>query len=532
MPRFRFRSGLAVAAPLALALGVWVAGHAQSRAEWPLRPADQEDTQATAPSISGRVLAQPVSAAAIDRGVVDPSGVTGPRRPGGRAMRPHAHLPYEPGKIIVKFREGGTSTARGAAMREARATGIERPSYADFDLLAIDSAADPEAIAAALAARADVEYAQAAYRVRPYFRPNDPLYAQQWNFPLMNLEPAWDINRGGTSSVIVAVLDTGVAFESAIYEFTARAFVDDGVSYPSLGRVTVPFAPAPELGGASRFVAPRDFIWNDGHPVDLDGHGTHVAGTVASLTNNGVGVAGIAFNVRVMPVKCISSDWDDIFSSPNVGTDDVVARAIRYAADNGATVINMSLGRNEGPAAPAIGDAMRYAVSRGAFIAVAGGNDFDDGNPPERLAEQAAPIDGALVVAAVGPDRKRAFYSGVRSYIEIAAPGGNSRLPNGTILQQTFDAAFADTFLLPPARYGPPRFDVFAYRFFQGTSMATAHVSGLAALLMSQGVASPAAVEAALKRFAVDRGPAGRDDEYGHGLIDARATLRGLGIVR
>ena len=377
-----------------------------------------------------------------------------------------------------------------------------------------------------------MEYAQAAYRVHPYFRPNDPLYARQWNLPLINLEQGWDINRGSSSSIVVAVLDTGVAFENAIFEFTADAFVGENGFYPALGQIEVPFAAAPELGGSSRFVAPFDFIWDDADPVDMDGHGTHVSGTVGSLTDNGVGVAGVAFNARLMPVKCITSDWDDIFGSPYVGTDDLIARAIRYAADNGARVINMSLGRNEGPEAPVVGDALRYAVSRGAFITVAAGNAYDEGNPIERLAEQAGPIDGAIVVAAVGPDRNRAFYSGVHSYVEIAAPGGNSHLPNGGVLQQTYDAAFSETFFLPPSQYEAPRFDVFAYRNFQGTSMATPHVSGLAALLMSQGITSPEAVEAALKRFAEDRGSAGRDDEYGFGIVDARRTLRGLGIIR
>jgi len=247
-----------------------------------------------------------------------------------------------------------------------------------------------------------------------------------------------------------------------------------------------------------------------------------------------VGLAGVAFNVKIMPIKCISTDWDDIFDSPYVGSDSTVAQAIRYAADNGAKVINMSLGRSEGGPAPAVGEAMRYAVSKGVFIAVAGGNGYEDGNPTERFAEQAAPIDGAIVVAAVGPDKNRAYYSGVKSYIEIAAPGGNSRLGGsaGAIWQQTYDPAFTDTYLLPPSKYGPPRFDVFAYLAYQGTSMATPHVAGLAALMFSQGITSPAAIESALKRFAQDRGAAGRDDEYGFGIIDARDSLRGLGLLK
>ena len=112
----------------------------------------------------------------------------------------------------------------------------------------------------------------------------------------------------------------------------------------------------------------------------MDGHGTHVAGTIGQLTNNSVGVAGMAFNVKLMPVKVIDGFWDAYFESPFFGTDDVVARGIRYAVDNGAKVLNMSIGR-DGPPAPVVRDAVAYAVSKGAFVAIAGGNEFLDGNP-------------------------------------------------------------------------------------------------------------------------------------------------------
>jgi serine protease len=486
-----------------------------------------------------RVLEQPVSAPAIDRGLLDGEPLREPRDRGGhRAGRVEgeAPVPYARGKVIVKFREETTAAERAAAIEDAGATASVQPPYADFEVMSIAREADPEAVARMLAERSAVEYAQAAYRIEPYFRPNDPLFSNQWNLTQLSMEQVWDINEGASSSVIVAVLDTGVAFESAIYQFTGVPWIDDaGVRYPALGRVSIPFAAAPDLAGASRFPSPRDFIWNDVHPVDMDGHGTHVSGTIGQLTNNNTGAAGMAFNVRIMPVKCISTEWDDIFDSPSVGTDDVVAQAIRYAADNGAKVINMSLGRSEGPEAPAIGSAIRYAVSKGTFVAVAAGNGYERGNPIERLAEQAGPIDGAMVVAATGPDRQRSYYSGVQSYVEIAAPGGNSRLGTGTtagVIQQTFDSTFTDLYLLPPARFAAPRFDVFAYRAFQGTSMATPHVAGLAALLVSQGITKPEAVEAAIKRFASDLGAEGRDNEYGFGLINPRATLWGLGLIK
>jgi serine protease len=499
---------------VSLALACWMLVHAQ-----------------TDPPGAARVLTSPVAPGGIDRGFIDDGDVPSPA---GERRAPRrvesSSLRYAPNRVLVKFREGTTVGAGTSRLRGVQQA--VRLPHADFDVVEIDGGLDPEAFASELAAQADVEYAQAAYRVYPRLRPNDPLYDRQWNFQRLGMEAAWDINPGASTSVIVAVLDTGLAFQNAVFEFTAPAFRDNGLSFPALGRVTVPFAAAPELTGPNRFVSPRDFIWGDDTPVDMDGHGTHVAGTIGQLTNNGVGVAGLAFNVRLMPVKVITSDWDEIFEAPAFGTDAVVAQGIRYAVDNGARILNMSIGRDGGPA-PVVEAAMRYAVSRGAFIAVAGGNDYERDNPIERLAEPAASIDGVMAVAAVGRELQRAYYSGVHSYIEIAAPGGDSRVGGsaGAILQQTYDGAFTELFLSPMG-YAAPRFDVFAYRSFQGTSMATAHVSGLAALLYTQGITSPAAIEAAIRRFATDRGPAGRDEEYGYGLINPRATLRGLGLIK
>ena len=478
-------------------------------------------------------LVSDVSAPAIDRGLRPNDPPREPRREMADARLAPGE-PYVRGSIIVKFRAGTGVEAERAMLAAVDGSTTRALSYTDFDLVAIDPSADPEAVARQLDAQPDVEYAQARYLVRPMFVPNDPLYSRQWNYPAIDMERAWDINQGASPSVIVAVLDSGVAYRPAVVRYNARAFrIVGGPSFPALGPIDVPFAAAPDLGPPDRFVSPRDFIWDTALPLDLDGHGTHVAGTVGQATNNSVGVAGMAFNVRIMPVKVIAGDWDFIFGSPFQGTDDVVARGIRYAVDNGAKVINMSIGRTGSPA-PVVQEAIAYAVRQGAFVTVAAGNEFEDGNPIERLAEFAPQIDGMVSVGAIGRDKLRAFYSSTGSYIELVAPGGNSRQGgrDGQILQQTYDLSLIETYLSGPAQYRAPRFDTFTYDAFQGTSMAAPHVSGFAAMLIQQGITSPAAIEAAMKRYATDLGPSGRDNEYGHGLINPRSSLRGLGLAK
>ena len=491
---------------------------------------------------AAKAMLQETALPAIDRGLrdQDPPRAARTSREADRLRAPGDDaLPYLRGSIIVKFKDDATRGGISAATAQVAGTIANRLSYADFDIVEIPSDADPEAAAAAMSARPDVEYAQARYRNYAMARPNDPLYANQWNFPAIDMERAWDIQPGASPAVVVAVLDSGMAFRAGSVGYESLRpyrLTQNGPLYPALGRVTVPFAAAPELAssGSDRFVAPRDFIWNDDLPLDLDGHGTHVAGTIGQVTNNSIGTAGMAYNVRLMPVKVIQGLWDEIFGAPFDGTDDVVARGVRYAADNGAKVINMSIGRETGPPATVVTDAIRYAISRGCFVVVASGNTRAEGNQSNRIGVPAPDIQGLVAVGAVGRTLEPAFYSTTGSYVELAAPGGDQR-QGGTsagILQQTLDLDVLETYTRPVSQYGPPRADAFAYEYFQGTSMAVPHVSGFAALLIQQGITNPAAIEAAMKQFATDRGATGRDDAFGFGLINPRATLRGLGLAR
>jgi serine protease len=462
----------------------------------------------------------------------------------------------------VRFRDESALPDRQAAVRAASGTGeiAARPSYADFDVVRIDPSEDAEETASVLRQRPEVQYAQVAHRVHALMVPNDPLYlSQQWNLPMINIEKAWDIQPQAGSAITVAVVDSGMAYQNATLTATLPAFRDaNGQLYPALGTVTIPYSAAPQLvspTGASRIVAPHDFVNETSTPLDFEGHGTHVSGTIGQLTNDGIGTAGVAFNVKLMPVKVLASEWDLLFAgftniSDTGGTDDDVARGIRYAADNGAKIINMSLGSsgpancasnpNQSDCSPVIEAAMRYAVGKGCFITVAGGNEFEDTippygtNPTSVIAEIASRIPGAVSVAAVDRARAHAYYSSSGSYIELSAPGGSERGfgSTGFVRQQTFDFTFTDTFLLPPAQFVAPRFDVFGYIGYIGTSMAAPHVAGVAAMLMQQGVTDPAAIENLLEKTAVDLGTPGRDNTFGFGLVDARAALRGLGLVK
>jgi serine protease len=446
----------------------------------------------------------------------------------------NSQLPFIPGEVLVKFKIGTGSTSQSRALSVMRGPVDAAGMTWMGDILLAQTPGEPdaEAAAAALERQPEVEWARPNYVRQLHATPNDPSYSRQWNFEIINLPRAWDINPGGASEVIVAVLDTGVTTAPATYPFPLW-------TGSAIETVDVPVSVTPDIA-PSRILPGRDFVFWSGPVLDFVGHGTHIAGTVLQETNNGYGLSGIAYRTRLMPLKVCYGYWEvqivqsasgiPGFVDPRVTgncPDTAVSEAIRYAADNGAHVISLSLG---GPnASPITREALEYAIGKGVFVAISNGNQYERGNPVEYPAAYAPELEGVVSVGAVGRTARRAFYSSTGPHLELVGPGGDSREGGaaGTIYQVgLFSPDFAPTTVIRP------RFDRYTEVPMQGTSMATPHAAGLAALLYSQGVRSPAAVEAMMRGLARDLGAAGRDDEYGDGLIDARAALRGLGLAR
>ncbi len=325
-----------------------------------------------------------------------------------------------------------------------------------------------------LTAEKEIEYAEPNYLYQTLKFPNDPMYAKQWNMNMLLMEEAWKIADG--KGAVVAVIDTGVAFE----DYKDKNGVYHRV--PDLAQTT--------------FVRGYDFIDDDEHANDDHGHGTHVAGTIAQSTNNKIGVTGIAYKASILPLK--------VLNRQGYGNIADIAEAIVYAADHGAHVINMSLG---GPGeSQLMREAVEYAHKKGVTVVCAAGNES------RNRASYPAAYPYALGVSSVGPDGELAPYSNYGKGIDIAAPGGNTRtnIEHG-ILQNTI------------GRSDPTK---DSYEYFQGTSMASPHVAGVAALLVSLGVKDPAKIEKILFSTATQKKDSSK---YGAGIINAAAAVQAAG---
>jgi serine protease len=302
----------------------------------------------------------------------------------------------------------------------------------------------------------DVESIGPNYIYKALGAPNDPEYSKQWHLHSINVEQAWESNKG--AGVTVAVIDTGVT------------------KTPDMNKTA--------------FVAGYDFVNNRVEADDDNGHGTHVAGSVAQSTNNGIGVAGVAYEAKIMPLKVLSAEGG--------GTTTDIAEAIRFAADNGAGVINMSLGG--GGESAVMKEAIDYAHSKGVVVIAAAGNENTSS------ASYPARYNHVIGVAAYDAQGQKAEFSNFGAGVDIAAPGGG----NGSrIWQETIDPDGGSPQVLG----------------LQGTSMASPHVAGVAAMIQSAGIQDPDEVQQILLQSvrSVGEDPL---NHYGAGQLDAAEAVR------
>ncbi len=332
--------------------------------------------------------------------------------------------------------------------------------------------------------------------------PNDRHFNLQWHYAAINLPQAWDMTLG-SDEVVVAVIDSGIVsthpdLQGRLvpgYDFIADADrARDGD-----GRDPDPDDPGDVAGG----------------PNLSTFHGTHVAGTIGAATNNARGVAGVTWEAMIMPLRAFGRGGGTAFDS---------SEAIRFAAglpnassttpDRRADIINMSYGGRAGrPGSQCEEAAIRDAGAAGVVLIASAGNDSTS-----TLSFPAA-LPEVISVAAVDIQSQRASYSNFGSWIDVAAPGGGA----GTDIDGD---GFPDAVLSTVARDIRGVIDL-RYNYGVGTSMAAPHVAGVAALVLAANPELSAAdVREVLMQTAVDLGPAGRDDDFGNGLIDAAAAVR------
>lgn len=412
---------------------------------------------------------------------------------------------YVPNEVVVGYAPGFPGAAAGHLQQTMGLRATAPGPSPGVQVLRLPPGVSVQQALARLQGQPGVAYAVPNYiaRAAGSFIPNDPGRAHrpggweqlQWNFlPFagVNAPAAWANliadHRPGGRGVVVAILDTGVAY-----------------------RNWQGFRESPDFAG-TQFRAPHDFIANNAFPLDRNGHGTFVAGTVAEATNNGIGLTGLAYGATIMPVRVLNE-----FGEGDAST---ISRGIRYAATHGARVINLSLEFDIGVTSSDIPDiigAINFAHRRGAVVVAAAGND----SSPQLAYPARAPA--VISVGATTSDRCLADYSNQGSRLDLVAPGGGDdssilsdpdchprrSLPD--IFQMTFpDPSKPDVFGLPGGWYG--------------TSMSSPHVAAAAALVIASRVLgrspSPQRILARLEQTAVPLDGAKPNRYYGYGLID------------
>jgi serine protease len=421
-------------------------------------------------------------------------------------------------RIIVKYRT--TAAAATTADTQMRATELPaarfgvalkrvRTTALGSQVLKVDrklSFEEARRLAADIAASdPDVEYAEPDRMMHALFTPNDPRYNEQWHYSEstagINAPAAWDKATG--TGVVVGIVDTGYRPHADLsgqilqgYDFISDTFVSNDGN-----------------GRDSDASDPGDWInVNDCGPGDPDQnypsswHGTHVAGTIAAKTNNSLGVAGVAFNAKIVPARVLgkcggyTSDIADAIIWVSGGSVSGVP-----ANANPAKVINISLG-GTGSCDTTTQNAINSARSRGASVIVAAGNE-------NMNASNATPANctGVVTVASVNRSGGRSYFSNFGTTVEVAAPGGDVRVSASNGILSTLNAGTTT-----------PGAD--AYAFYQGTSMATPHVVGVVALMLSvKPTLTPDQVTSILQSTA--RAFPATCSQCGSGIVNASAAV-------
>lgn len=427
-------------------------------------------------------LARPAAAATV--GVVAPVAVAAPA--------PATASPEQP-RILVHFRPDAAAAERARAIASVGGTvdrvldavavtrvalPIAGPTQVDqTGLTALRLARDPAVVSVEPDATGSVQ-----------FTPNDPLYLTdpsfgvgQWGIRKAHVDQAWDITRG-SAAVTVAVIDTGI-----------------DANHPDLAGVALP---------GTTFVTSPDPSCAPGSTIDDNGHGTHVAGLIGANGNNGQGIAGVAFGVRILPIKALDCTGSGLLSD--------VASSITWATDHGARIINISLGSSAAQAT--LQDAIRYALAHNVFVVAAAGNcgvvSTRCGSVNEPQYPGAYPE--SFAVAATDRNDLRASFSNENSYVALSAPGV-------TIWSTT------PTYPTTLSRANP---GTSSYAAFQGTSQAAPFVAGVAALLLSKDpTLTVSQLADRLRSTADDLGVAGPDPDFGAGRVNAVRALTATGPV-
>jgi len=425
---------------------------------------------------------------------------------------------YVPGEILVGY---GTSAAGAAVEHAARELGVRAvPASASApseQTIHVPVGRSIWQVIARLRRQRGVRYAVPDYIAHAAgWIPDDPgntrrrqgWQQMQWNFLAasgVDAPDAWShmfaVHRPGGKGVVIAVLDTGVAY-----------------------RNWKQFRRSPDFSG-THFVDPYDFIAGNAYPLDREGHGTFVAGMIAESTNNGVGLTGLAYGAKIMPVRVLDADGN--------GDSQTIARGIRYAVNHGAQVINLSLEFDITVTAsqiPNIISAINFAHRHGVVVVAAAGNDSS-----QHLAYPAA-ARAVISVGATTSDRCLAGYSNVGTKLDLVAPGGGDDATIATDpdcrpfrnLPSVHQMTFSDFDSLEPGT-NPDR---FSFPGSYGTSMAAPQVSATAALVIATRILgrhpSPDQILAHLEQTATPLGGAQPNDDYGYGLINAGAATAPL----